>query len=261
MIKLFRVKMSQQAYSFLVVIVLVLLCINTSGFLSSVNPKGISKLLNRPFPTLSPKRALYLTWQTKLNAAKSPAEFDFSKVHKGMEEKMLKCIEALQSKFTTIRTNGANPAMLDRIMIDLYGVPTPLNQCARVAASGPLQLVIDPFDKNILKEIELAITNANLGLNPVVDGSGIIRIAIPPLTEDRRKELAKQSKAIAEEAKVAVRNVRRDFMEKIKSAEKDKSIGKDESKTHQDDLQKVTDDMIKKIDNLAKTKENDLLKM
>lgn len=135
-----------------------------------------------------------------------------------------------------------------------------MSQVARVSSSGSQQLVIEPFDKSVAKDIEKAISKADLNLTPNNDGN-VIRINIPPLTEDRRKDLAKQAKTISEDGKVAIRNVRRDFVDKIKLAEKDKSISKDDSKGFQDDLQKLTDDFIKKLDTLLKNKEKDLLKI
>ena len=196
------------------------------------------------------KRGSYLTM-----------EFDWKKFKKGTEEKMIKSIENIQTQLATLRTSGANPAMLDRVFVDYFGTPTPLNQVARVASSGSQQLVVEPFDKNIIKEIEKAISTSDLNLNPTNDGSGVIRINIPPLTEDRRKELTKQAKVICDDGKVAVRNVRRDSVDKIKLAEKDKQISKDDSKGFQDDLQKVTDDNIKKLDEILKVKEKDLMKI
>ena len=188
-------------------------------------------------------------------------EFEYKKFKKSTEEKMLKSIENIQSQLATLRTSGANPGMLDRVFVDYFGTPTPLNQVARVASSGSQQLVIEPFDKSVLKEIEKAISTSDLNLTPTNDGSGVIRINIPPLTEDRRKELSKQAKVICDDGKVAVRNVRRDAVDKIKLAEKDKQISKDDSKGFQDDLQKVTDDYIKKLDDVLKVKEKDLMKI
>lgn len=188
-------------------------------------------------------------------------EFDWKKFKKGTEDKMMKSIENIQSQLSTLRTSGANPAMLDRVFVDYFGTPTALNQVARVASSGSQQLVIEPFDKSVIKEIEKAISMSDLNLTPTNDGSGVIRINIPPLTEERRKELTKQAKVICDDGKVAIRNVRRDSVDKIKLAEKDKQISKDDSKGFQDDLQKVTDDYIKKLDDTLKVKEKDLMKI
>jgi len=162
--------------------------------------------------------------------APPPATFDWKAFKKGTEEKMSKSLENIQTQMNTLRAGGASPGMLDRVFVDQYGTPTPLGQVARVATSGAQQLVIEPFDKSLVKEIEKAISTSDLNLTPTNDGSGVIRINVPPLTEERRKELCKQAKTISEDGKVAVRNVRRDSVDKIKAAEKDKTISKDDSK-------------------------------
>eukprot|EP01038_Epipyxis_sp_PR26KG_P014191 gene14191-19042_t len=182
--------------------------------------------------------------------------FEWKQVRKNAEEKMVKSIESIQSQFNTLRASGANPAILDRVMVDVYGAITPLTQIARIASAGSQQIVVEPFDKSALKNIEKAIATSDLNLTPNSDGS-LIRINIPPLTEERRK----QAKGICEDGKVALRNVRRDVVDKIKAAEKDKLISKDDSKGFQDDLQKVTDDSVKKLDTMLKTKEKDLMKV
>lgn len=161
------------------------------------------------------------------------AEFNWKTLKKSTEEKMSKSVEAIQAQFNTIRAGGANPSILDRVMVDYFGSPTPLNQVARVGASGAQTLVIEPFDKTLVKEVERAIAQADLGLAAQNDGSGVLRINLPALTEERRKDLVKQAKALCEEGKVAVRNVRRDFVDKVKAAEKDKAISKDDSKAYQ----------------------------
>lgn len=120
------------------------------------------------------------------------ATFEWKPFKKGIDDKMGKCVDSTQNQFNSIRAGGANPSLLDRIFVDYFGTPTPLNQVARVAASGSQQLVVEPFDKTLLKEIEKAITTSDINITPVNDGSGMIRLNIPPLTEDRRKELAKQ---------------------------------------------------------------------
>ena len=186
-------------------------------------------------------------------------EFSFKDMKKSTEDKMKKSLDALQQQFASLRAGGANPTMLDRVSVDYFGSMTPLNQVARVAAQGAQQLVVEPFDKSLLKDIEKAIIMADLNLNPTNDGSGVIRIMIPPLTEDRRKELVKQAKTISEESKVAIRNVRRDAVDAIKKAEKDAGLSKDASKEYQDGIQKVTDDFVKKVETMAKQKEKDLL--
>lgn len=138
----------------------------------------------------------------------------------------------MQQQFATLRAGGANPSLLDRITIDYYGNPTPLSQVSRITVSGSQSLIIDPFEKQLIKEIEKAILTSKLNLTPSNDGS-IVRINLPPLTEERRKEFVKLAKGMAEDGKVAIRNVRRDYNEKIKAAEKDKLISKDMSKDYQ----------------------------
>jgi ribosome recycling factor len=159
-------------------------------------------------------------------------EFDWKASKKTAEGKMTKSLESLQTQMNTLRVGGANPNMLDRVMVDCFGAPTPLNQVARVGTSGAMQLVVEPFDKSTMKEIEKAILTADLNTTPNSDGS-VIRINLPPLTEDRRKDLAKQASTITETGRVAIRNIRRDTQDKIKAAEKNKDIGKDDSKGFQ----------------------------
>eukprot|EP00607_Mallomonas_marina_P005528 CAMPEP_0182427914 /NCGR_PEP_ID=MMETSP1167-20130531/20817_1 /TAXON_ID=2988 /ORGANISM="Mallomonas Sp, Strain CCMP3275" /LENGTH=190 /DNA_ID=CAMNT_0024610497 /DNA_START=214 /DNA_END=784 /DNA_ORIENTATION=+ len=186
-------------------------------------------------------------------------EFKFKPFKKELEEKMGKSIESIQSQLNTLRAGQANPAILDRVMVDYFGSMTPLNQVARIGTSGAQQIVVEPFDKSLIPVIDKAIMMAELNLNPTNDGSGVIRIAIPPLTEDRRKDLAKQAKTIGEDGKVAIRNIRRDAVETIKKTEKSTEISKDNSKEYQDGIQKSTDSFVKKIDEMIKKKEKDLL--
>lgn len=145
---------------------------------------------------------------------------------------MIKSMDSLQNNMNTIRVGGAKPNLLDRVMVDYFGTPTPIAQVARVSASGALQLVVEPFDKALTKEVEKAILTSDLNLTPNSDGY-IIRINLPPLTEERRKDLVKQAHSVCEGGKVAVRNIRRDTLEGIKAAEKAKEIGKDDSKDFQ----------------------------
>lgn len=174
------------------------------------------------------------------------------------EEKMLKTIEALKKDFTNIRTGKANPNILNNVKVSYYGVPTPISQVGAVSVPDPQSIVVKPWDKTILKEIEKAIQTAGLGLNPQNDGE-LVRIPIPPLNEQTRKELAKQAKKVAEENKVAIRNVRRDAMESLKKLEKDGQISEDELKRYNDQVQKLTDKYIENIDKLAKEKEQDIM--
>lgn len=158
--------------------------------------------------------------------------FDWKGAKKLSEEKMMKSVESLQSQLNTLRTSGANPNILDRIVVDCFDSTAPLNQVARVSASGSMQLIVEPFDKTLIKEIEKAIMCSKLNLNPNSDGE-VIRINLPPLTEDRRKEMVKEAGTVCESSKVSVRNIRRECVDKIKQAEKVKDIGKDESKGYQ----------------------------
>ena len=163
--------------------------------------------------------------------------------------------DALQRELGSIRTGRANPRILDRIEVDYYGAMTPLNQVASISVPEARILLITPFDKSVLDEIIRAINMSDLGLNPASDGN-IVRLAIPQMTEEGRKELAKQVKAEAEKAKVSVRNVRRDAMDSVK---KDKELPEDVARKAEDAIQKLTDDNIKAIDAIAAEKEKELL--
>ena len=172
------------------------------------------------------------------------------------EEKMNKCIEALKRDLASIRTGRASTSLLDRVSVDYYGTPTPVNQVANVSAPEPRLITIAPWDRSMLKEIEKAILKSDLGLNPNNDGT-IIRLEIPQLTEERRKDLSKMVSKHAEEAKVVIRNIRRDANDTLKKMEKKKEITEDENKETQTKIQKMTDQKIKDIDALKdkKTKE------
>lgn len=165
--------------------------------------------------------------------------------------------DALQRELGSIRTGRANPRILDRIEVEYYGAMTPLNQVASISVPEARILLITPFDKSVLDEIIRAINMSDLGLNPASDGN-IVRLAIPQMTEEGRKELAKQVKAEAEKAKVSVRNVRRDAMDSVK---KDKELPEDVARKAEDAIQKLTDDNIKAIDAIAAEKEKELLKI
>lgn len=170
-------------------------------------------------------------------------------------QKMEKSVQSLESELSTVRTGTANAAILDRVEVMYYGYKTPLNQVASISVPEPRLLMVKPFDKSTIKDIEKAIVDANLGLNPVNDGS-VIRLPIPALTEDRRKELCKQVAKLGEDAKVSVRNVRRDANDSIK---KNKEVSEDTRKGLEEDVQKLTDEFTKKIDSLVKAKESALL--
>ena len=163
--------------------------------------------------------------------------------------RMDKAIEALNRELVTIRTGRANPNVLERVSVDYWGSMTPINQVANISVVEGRQLLIKPYDRNTLKDIERAILEANLGFNPQNDGQ-VIRIMIPPLTEERRKELVKQVSKIGEQSKVAIRNIRRDANDAIKKGD----FSEDEAKRAQDNVQKKTDEYIKKIDQIVKDK-------
>ena len=173
------------------------------------------------------------------------------------ESKMKKTCEALNSTLATIRAGRANAAVLDQILVDYYGVPTPIQQLASVAAPDPRSLVIQPWDGSVLKGVEKAILASDLGINPQNDGRSI-RLVFPPLTEERRRDLVKQTRKYGEDAKVAIRNIRRDAIEKFKKQQKSSEITEDDYKIAEKDIQKLTDDYIKEIDNVAASKEKEL---
>lgn len=181
-----------------------------------------------------------------------------AQVKKQLEEKMNKTIEALKSEFTTIRAGRANAQMLDKVRVDYYGTPTPINQVGAISVPEPRTLMINPWDKTAMGEIEKAIRNSDLGLNPTNDGQ-VIRISVPALTEERRKDLAKQAGKVSEEFKVRLRNERRDANDKLKKMEKEGEITEDDLKKSQDEVQKTTDKFIKEVDALLKAKEQDIM--
>ena len=172
--------------------------------------------------------------------------------------KMKKTTEVLGSQFDSVRAGRANPAVLDKLRVEYYGTPTPINQIASIATPDPRSLSIQPWDAACLKMIEKAILESDLGINPNNDGK-VIRLIFPQLTEERRKELIKQVKKYAEEAKVAIRNIRRDAMEDFKEQKKKSEITEDDLKDIEKDMQKITDDYIKEIDNIAAKKEKELM--
>ncbi|TGL20355.1 ribosome recycling factor [Leptospira bourretii] len=174
---------------------------------------------------------------------------------KSMQSKMDKTVEALKKDFGTIRTGKANPMMVEDVRVDYYGTLTPLNQLGKIACPEPRMILITPFEKGMLKDIEKAIFAASLGLTPNNDGSSI-RINIPELTGERRKELAKVVKQRAEEKKVAIRNIRRDANDELKKHQAEMS--QDELKGHQDKIQKITDSYIAKLGDLEKEKEKEI---
>ncbi|ANB59840.1 ribosome recycling factor [Anoxybacillus amylolyticus] len=176
------------------------------------------------------------------------------------KEKMDKAVQAFTRELASVRAGRANPALLEKITVDYYGMPTPINQLAGIHVPEARLLVIQPYDKSILKDIEKSILASDLGLTPSNDGS-VIRIAIPPLTEERRRELVKVVKKYSEDAKVAVRNIRRDANDELKKLEKNGEITEDELRSYTDDVQKLTDDHITKIDAITKDKEKEIMEV
>ena len=174
------------------------------------------------------------------------------------EEKMEKAIGQMKREFTSVRTGRANPAILDRVVVDYYGAPTPIRQMAQVSVSEGTTLVITPFDKSILKDVEKAVIKAELGVAPNNDGV-CIRLNFPPLTEERRKETAKDVKKFGEDAKVAIRNVRRDMVDTLKKIEKDENLPEDAVKDNQDKIQKLTDKYVGIVDSQVAEKEKEVM--
>ena len=176
---------------------------------------------------------------------------------KDFESKMKKAQAFLTSEFDAVRAGRANAAVLNGISVDYYGSPTPINQVAAVSTPDPRTLMITPWDGSVLKGIEKAIQTSDLGINPQNDGR-VIRLVFPQLTEERRKELAKQVRKYGEESKVAIRNIRRDAMDWIKKQQKNGEITEDDQKDLEKELQKLTDDNIKEVDKLTEAKEKEL---
>jgi len=177
--------------------------------------------------------------------------------YKEFTSRMDKTCDVLAEQFDTVRAGRANAAVLKPINVDYYGTPTPINQLANISTPDPRTLAIQPWDASVLKNIEKAILASEIGINPQNDGK-IIRLVFPQLTEERRKELVKQVKKYGEEAKVAVRNIRRDAMDHFKKAQKNSEITEDDLKDMEKEFQKITDDYIKKVDELCAKKEKEL---
>ena len=181
-------------------------------------------------------------------------------VYLEFEEKVQKTVEALQREFATLRAGRATPALVEDLEVDYYGTPTPLYQLAGISAPEARLIVIQPWDKNSVKDIEKAILKSDLGLNPNNDGN-VIRLTIPELTEERRKELSKFIRKKAEESRVAVRNLRREFNDRIKKMEKDGDISEDLSFGAQEEIQKITDNYISEIDKTLEAKEKEIMEV
>lgn len=179
-------------------------------------------------------------------------------VYEFAKTKMDKTIAALKSEYGAIRAGRANPQVLDKITVDYYGTQTPVGQLATIAVAEARVLTIQPWDKSVLKEIEKAIQVSDIGINPQNDGS-MLRLTFPPLTEDRRKELAKDIQKMGENSKVALRSIRRDAIEKLKAMKKNSDITEDDLKDGEKEVQKITDGFVKEIEFLADAKEKEIL--
>jgi ribosome recycling factor len=175
-------------------------------------------------------------------------------------QRMAKSVDATKGEFGTVRTGRASPALLDRVNVDYYGAQTPLKQLAQVSAPEARMLVVTPYDKTSIKAIEKSIMESDLGLTPGNDGN-VIRLTIPELTEERRKDLVRVLRGIAEDGRVAVRNVRRDIMHDLRELKKEGEVGGDDEHRAEDALQKLTDERVHEIDNLLKGKEQEILEV
>jgi len=182
----------------------------------------------------------------------------FKDEYKVFEEKMKKSLDSVAADFAAVRAGRANAAVLDRIMVDYYGSPTPIQQIAAIATPDPRQLLITPWDGSVMRALEKAILESDLGINPQNDGKSI-RLTFPQLTEERRKELVKQIHKYSEGGKVAIRNIRRDAMDQLKKMQKDGELTEDDLKSAEKDLQKLTDEKCKEVDVLLDKKEKELL--
>lgn len=181
-------------------------------------------------------------------------------IYASHEDKMKKALEVMRKEYASLRAGRATPALLDKVTVDYYGTPTPINQVANIAVPEPRMLTIQPWEKPMLATIEKAILKSDLGLTPNNDGS-VIRLSIPQLTQQRRQELVKVVHKKAEECRVAVRNLRRDGNEAVKKLEKDHAVSEDEAKKGQEDIQKLTDKYIKEIDTVMAAKEKEIMEV
>ena len=181
-------------------------------------------------------------------------------VYETAKTKMGKTVNALVTEYGAIRAGRANPQILDKVAVDYYGTPTPINQLASVSATEARVLTIQPWDKSVLKGIEKAIQTSDIGINPQNDGS-VIRLTFPPLTEDRRKEIVKDIQKIGENSKVAVRGIRRDCIEKLKAMKKNSEITEDDLKDGEKEIQKITDNITKEIDEISAAKQKEIMEI
>jgi ribosome recycling factor len=180
--------------------------------------------------------------------------------YKPIEAKMQKAVEVLTSELATLRAGRANPAVLEKVKVNYYGVPTPVNQVANVTVPEARLIVIQPWDSSLLKDIEKAIQTSDIGINPNNDGK-VIRLVFPVLTEERRRELVKVVKKHGEEAKIAIRNVRREAMDEYRAMQKNSEITEDDLKVTEKDIQELTDKFISKIEDILKQKENEIMEV
>ena len=183
-----------------------------------------------------------------------------SDVYKVAEEKMNKSVNAMLNEYAAIRAGRANPAVLDRVEVEYYGAPTPLNQMAAISVPDARTLVVQPWDKSSLKDIERGILTADIGINPQNDGS-VIRLVFPPLTEERRREIGKNIFKLAEDCKIAIRSIRRDAMDKLKDQKKKAEITEDDLKDEEKKMQELTDKFCKEIDGLAAKKDKEIMEV
>ncbi len=181
-------------------------------------------------------------------------------MYEEIEERMKKAVSVLEEQLGTVRAGRANPKILDKVLVEYYGVPTPINQVANIAVPEARMITIQPWDNSLLKEVEKAILKADIGINPNNDGK-IIRLVFPELTEDRRKELVKDIKKMSEDSKVALRNVRRDGIDGYKAQEKASEITEDDLHRAEEDIQKLTDKYVGKIDELVEAKEKEVMSL
>lgn len=181
-------------------------------------------------------------------------------IYSNAKSNMQKTLDSLRRDFGTLRSGKVSTMILDNIKIDYYGTPTPINQVGSVIAKDATTIVITPWEKNLIKDIEKAILEANIGVNPNID-SDRVKLFFPPMTKEQRQAIAKDAKAMGEKAKIAIRNIRQDSNNSIKKIEKDKNITEDESRVALDEIQKYTDEFVKKIDEMVKNKEEEILKV
>lgn len=185
---------------------------------------------------------------------------ELNEIYSNQKESVEKTLDSLRRDFITIRSGAVSTSILDNVKVDYYGTPTALNQVATVLASDATTINVSPWERNLLKDIERAIGEANIGVNPNNNGESI-QLYFPAMTTEQRKENAKQAKTMGEKSKISMRNIRKDANDKIKKLEKDKEITEDESKRAHDEVQKITDDAVVSVDNLVKAKEAELLKI